>query len=75
MKIINTIILLFSLTMAEDVPFKVGESLKYSAEFNMVPVGVAELNVTAIESINNKPGQIFALPDVELLIVKSSVSV
>ncbi|MDD9887776.1 MAG: DUF3108 domain-containing protein [Candidatus Marinimicrobia bacterium] len=53
MKIINTIILLFSLTMAEDVPFKVGESLKYSAEFNMVPVGVAELNVTAIESINN----------------------
>ena len=53
MKIFKIFILLFSLTIAGEVPFKIGESLKYSAEFNLLPVGVAELNVTGIESINN----------------------
>ena len=34
------------------MPFKVGESLKYIAEFNFIPVGEAELYVTGIEQIN-----------------------
>ena len=34
------------------MPFKTGESLKYTAEFNFIPVGQAELYVTGIEQIN-----------------------
>ena len=40
--------------MAKEVPFKPGESLKYSAEFNLIPVGQAELYVSGIEQIHGK---------------------
>ncbi|MBC8345819.1 MAG: DUF3108 domain-containing protein [Candidatus Marinimicrobia bacterium] len=48
------IILILSFTSAKDVPFKAGESLKYSAEFNLIPVGQAELYVSGIEEIHGK---------------------
>ncbi|MDP6339124.1 MAG: DUF3108 domain-containing protein [Candidatus Marinimicrobia bacterium] len=48
------LILLFlaAFSFSKDVPFKTGESLKYSAEFNLFPVGQAELYVSGIEEIN-----------------------
>ena len=53
MKHLSLIILfLFSFLLAE-TPFKVGESLKYSADFNLIRVGQAELYVTGIENIND----------------------
>ena len=53
MKYLSLIILfLFSFLIAE-TPFKVGESLKYSADFNLIRVGQAELYVTGIENIND----------------------
>ena len=53
MKHLSLIILfLFSFLIAE-TPFKVGESLKYSADFNLIRVGQAELYVTGIENIND----------------------
>ena len=35
------------------IPFKVGESLQYYAEFNLVRVGEAKLKISEIEKINN----------------------
>ncbi len=52
MKQIFLILLFISFSWAKEVPFKAGESLKYSAEFNLIPVGQAELYVTGIEQIN-----------------------
>ena len=53
MKHLSLIILfLFSFLIAE-TPFKVGESLKYSADFNLIRVGQAELYVTGLENIND----------------------
>ena len=51
MKIFLPILLILSISLAKDVPFKTGESLKYSAEFNLIPVGEAELYVSGIEQI------------------------
>ena len=36
-----------------ETPFKVGESLKYSADFNLIRVGQAELNVIGLEKMND----------------------
>ena len=52
MKNILTFILLYSYSFSGEVPFKAGESLKYSAQFNLVPVGEAELFVSGIEKFN-----------------------
>ena len=52
MKKILTFILLYSYSFSGEVPFKAGESLKYSAQFNLVPVGEAELFVSGIEKFN-----------------------
>ena len=53
MKHLSLIILfLFSFLIAE-TPFKVGESLKYSADFNLIRVGQAELYVNGLEKIND----------------------
>ena len=53
MKHLSLIILfLFSFLIAE-TPFKVGESLKYSADFNLIRVGQAELYVAGLENIND----------------------
>ena len=53
MKYLSLIIFfLFSFLIAE-APFKVGESLKYSADFNLIRVGQAELYVNGLEKINN----------------------
>ncbi len=46
------IFFLFGILKAE-TPFKIGESLKYSADFNLIRVGQAELYVTGLEKINN----------------------
>ena len=46
------IFFLFDILKAE-TPFKIGESLKYSADFNLIRVGQAELYVTGLEKINN----------------------
>ena len=35
------------------IPFKIGESLQYYAEFNLVRVGEAKLKISEIEKINN----------------------
>ena len=35
------------------IPFKVGESLQYYAEFNLIRVGEAKLKISEIEKINN----------------------
>jgi hypothetical protein len=51
LKIFLPILLILSISLAKDVPFKTGESLKYSAEFNLIPVGQAELYVSGIEQI------------------------
>ena len=47
-------LLILSISLAKEVPFKPGESLKYSAEFNLIPVGQAELYVSGIEQIHGK---------------------
>ena len=52
MKKIFITFLFLSIAWTKEVPFKVGESLKYIAEFNFIPVGQAELFVTGIEQIN-----------------------
>ena len=52
MKNILTFILLYTYSFSGEVPFKAGESLKYSAQFNLVPVGEAELFVSGIEKFN-----------------------
>ena len=44
--------LFFTSFIIAQTPFKIGESLKYHAEFNRVRVGEAELKVSAIEEIN-----------------------
>ena len=46
------IFFLFDILKAE-TPFKIGESLKYSADFNLIRVGHAELYVNGLEKINN----------------------
>ena len=46
------IFFLFNFLIAE-TPFKVGESLKYSADFNLIRVGQAELNVIGLEKMND----------------------
>jgi len=52
MRHILSFILLLSLSLAIQAPFKTGESLKYSAQFELIPVGEAELFVTGIEEFN-----------------------
>ncbi|MEE8335340.1 MAG: DUF3108 domain-containing protein [Candidatus Neomarinimicrobiota bacterium] len=39
---------------AQDYPFKVGEKLDYTAEFNNVPIGYASLSVDSMQIINNQ---------------------
>jgi hypothetical protein len=52
LKILLFFFLILSSSWSQDIPFKVGESLKYSAEFNFIPVGYSELKVTGIEKVN-----------------------
>ena len=52
MKKIISIILLHLFIYANEPPFKVGELLKYSAEWNGVGVGEAELFVAGVEVVN-----------------------
>ena len=54
MKKVILYLLILSISLAKEVPFKPGESLKYSAEFNLIPVGQAELYVSGIEQIHGK---------------------
>ena len=54
MKILILFLLIFSFSFCQNVPFNVGESLKYSAEFNFIPVGISELKVVGIEKVNGK---------------------
>ncbi len=39
----------------QDIPFRVGESLIYNAEFNHIPVGEAVLQVHGMDTINGNP--------------------
>jgi len=52
MKRFSFIIYIFSNLLIAETPFKVGESLKYSADFNLIRVGQAELYVIGLEKIN-----------------------
>ena len=49
----NYLLLLFISLIVSQTPFKIGESLQYYAEFNLVRVGEAKLTVKEIEKINN----------------------
>ena len=52
MKIFFSILLLNVFLYAKDPPFKTGELLKYSADWNGIKVGEAELFVSGAETIN-----------------------
>ena len=52
MKYYLSFLLLFTISMCQEVPFKVGELLKYSAQFQQIPVGEAELFFTGDEEYN-----------------------
>lgn len=52
MKQFLCIFFLILIPSAKDVPFRAGELLEYSAEFNLIPVGQAKLYVSGIEKIN-----------------------
>ena len=52
MKKILSIILLHLFIYADEPPFNIGESLKYTAEWNGISVGEAELFVSGLELVN-----------------------
>ena len=55
MKIRFLLFLLFmTLLPGQSLPFSVGEILEYDAEFNLVPVGKAQLSVNGMEMINGR---------------------
>ena len=37
------------------LPFRVGETLNYTAKFNFIPAGTAKLKVVSLDTINNNP--------------------
>ena len=49
MKRFGYIIYFLSNFLIAETPFKVGESLKYSADFNLIRVGQAELYVNRLD--------------------------
>lgn len=51
------ILLIFLLggVRSQDFPFKLGEILEYTAEFNRIPIGHASLSVLGLETINGHP--------------------
>ena len=53
MKHLRSIIFLLLNFLIAETPFKIGESLKYSADFNLIRVGQAELNVIGLEKMND----------------------
>ena len=53
MKHLSSIIFFLLNFLIAETPFKVGESLKYSADFNLIRVGQAELNVIGLEKMND----------------------
>ena len=53
MKHFSSIIFFLLNFLIAETPFKVGESLKYSADFNLIRVGQAELNVIGLEKMND----------------------
>ena len=53
MKRFSYIIYFLSNFLIAETPFKVGESLKYSADFNLIRVGQAELYVNRLDKIND----------------------
>lgn len=52
MRIIFLFISLLSISPGQDFPFKVGEKLVYNVKFNIIPSGVAFLEVLAYDTIN-----------------------
>ncbi|MFQ6677877.1 MAG: DUF3108 domain-containing protein [Fidelibacterota bacterium] len=52
MRIIITIILLLNFVVGQNFPFQVGEKLVYNAKFNIIPSGIASLEILAHDSIN-----------------------
>ena len=53
MKYFLSFILFFTISKCQEIPFKVGELLKYSAHFELIPVGEAELFFTGSEKFND----------------------
>ena len=53
MKYFLSFILFFTISKCQEIPFKVGELLKYSAQFELIPVGEAELFFTGSEKFND----------------------
>ena len=37
------------------LPFRVGETLNYTAKFNFIPAGTAKLKVVSLDTVNNIP--------------------
>jgi hypothetical protein len=52
MRIFFIFISILSISFGQDFPFKVGEKLVYNAKFNIIPSGVAFLEVLSRDSIN-----------------------
>ncbi len=52
MRIFFIFISILSISFGQDFPFKVGEKLVYNVKFNIIPSGVASLEVLSRDSIN-----------------------
>ena len=53
MKYFLSFILFVTISKCQEIPFKVGELLKYSAQFELIPVGEAELFFKGNEKFND----------------------
>jgi hypothetical protein len=47
--------LVFAIGHGQDYPFKIGESLHYTAQFNFIPAGRASLEILGADTLDNTP--------------------